>query len=181
MAPIFRGFIIGLICVASLTDCAPRIQSQTTGSDPRLIEFLKPWAQRGQWDDTTRYYDVLADLNGDGSREAIVFLSGRGWCGSGGCHTLILSYAGSSYRLVADIPATYPPIRVLKVTGKGWRDIGVWTEGGGIEPPGRESSYSFDGSTYVRDAAVRPRDSADGEIVIPKSAYLPENQKLLFP
>src|SRR5258708_4940349 len=52
-------------------------------------------------DKTTRYFAAFFDLNGDGIQEAIVYITGHGWCGTGGCHTLILARDGGSWRVVA--------------------------------------------------------------------------------
>jgi len=116
-----------------------------------------------------RYFSAFVDLNGDGSKEAIVHLTGHGWCGSGGCTTLILAPKGSSYRLVTKIPITWPPIRILTSKTNGWHDISVWVQGGGIQP-GYEAGLSFDGKTYPSNPSVPPAKplsgKAAGEVVV---------------
>src|SRR6185437_3388628 len=64
--------------------------------------------------DGTVYSAALVDLNGDGKPEAIVYLSGPGWCGSGGCGMLVLTPQGNSYREITSTTITRPPIRVLQ-------------------------------------------------------------------
>jgi hypothetical protein len=64
-----------------------------------------------------------------GKPEATVYLTGRSWCGSGGCPTLILRREGSSFMVVTRILATRPPIRVFETTSHGWRNISVWVSG----------------------------------------------------
>ena len=81
-----------------------------------------------------RYDAVFVDLNGDGKAEAIVYLKSKDWCGSGGCTTLILARDGDSWKLLTKISITRPPIRVLAGKSSGWRSIGVWVQGGGIQP-----------------------------------------------
>jgi len=84
-----------------------------------------------------------------------VYLRDRTWCGTGGCPTLILARRGSSYRVVAKITITRPPIRVLTATSNGCHDIGVWVEGGGIRP-GYEAELRFNGKTYPTNPSVPP-------------------------
>src|ERR1051326_5100220 len=53
-------------------------------------------------DKTTEYFAFRVDLNGDGKDEFIVYYTGRTWCGTGGCPTLIIARLGSTYRIVTD-------------------------------------------------------------------------------
>jgi len=119
-------------------------------------------------DKTARYFDALVDLNGDGKKEAIVYLVGRTWCGSGGCPTLVLVRNSASWKLLQYITITRPPIRVLSSTSHGWHNISVWVQGGGIHP-GYEAELSFDGKTYSGNPSVPParrlNRGAPGEVV----------------
>ncbi len=117
-----------------------------------------------------RFVAALADLNGDGTPEAIVYLTSNYWCGSGGCTTLVLVQDADSWRLLTKITITRPPIRVLKTKSNGWRSIGVWVQGGGIQP-GYEAELRFDGKTYPTNPSIPPArplvGKAEGEAVIP--------------
>lgn len=116
----------------------------------------------------TRAATALVDLDGDGRREAIVYVSGRTMCGSGGCHLLILTRAGHSWREVASTTITRPPIRVLPTRTRGWQDIGVFVAGGGIIP-GYEAVLKFGGRRYPRNPSMVPRPKGPpppGRIVI---------------
>ena len=121
-------------------------------------------------DKTTRYLSAFVDLDGDGKNEAIVYLMGGPWCGSGGCPTLILVRNGVGWKILKYITITGPPIRVLSSTSHGWHDIGVWVQGGGIQP-GYEAVLSFDRKTYPGNPSVSPARrlgrKIGGEIVIP--------------
>jgi len=123
-------------------------------------------------DKTTQYFSAFVDLNGDGTPEAIVYLTGQSWCGSGGCRTLILARNRSSWRVVTHITITRPPIRVLSNASNGWRNISVWVQGGGIQP-GYEAELRFDGKTYPSNPSVPPArrltGKAIGEVVIRSS------------
>ncbi|HXB75255.1 MAG TPA: hypothetical protein VNY05_43885 [Candidatus Acidoferrales bacterium] len=106
-------------------------------------------------DQTARYAAAFQDLDGDGKPEAIVYLAGRDWCGTGGCHTVILSYVGESWKVITRVSITRPPIRLLKSKSNGWYDLGVWVQGGGIQP-GYEAQLRFDGEMYPENPSVPP-------------------------
>lgn len=89
------------------------------------------------------------------------------WCGSGGYTTLVLSPRGTSYRVVAYLTTTWPPIRVLTKKSHGWHDIAVWAEGAEIVRP-HESVYSFNGRRYPNEpSAHRGERKLPGKTVIP--------------
>jgi hypothetical protein len=142
-----------------------------------LQTYLKP--KSGE-DRTTRYVDAFADLNDDGVAEAVVYIGGARWCGSGGCLTLILSPERSSYRVVTTITITRPPIRALNRASNGWRDLGVWVQGGGIQP-GYEADLSFDGKTYPKNPSAPPARRLDrepgGQVIVASS----QGGKPLYP
>src|SRR5690349_9555701 len=54
----------------------------------------------------TRYTVAFADLNGDGRVEALAYISGGDWCGSGGCKLMVLTPVADSYRVVGDTTIT---------------------------------------------------------------------------
>jgi hypothetical protein len=116
-----------------------------------------------------RFIAALADLNGDGRPEAIVYLVSDDWCGSGGCTMLILQPDGDSWRLLTEVSITRLPIRLLRTKSNGWRDIGVWVQGGGIQP-GYEAELQFDGKTYPQNPSLTParplKEKPRGETLI---------------
>ncbi|MDD9194313.1 hypothetical protein PVK62_00495 [Aliivibrio sp. S3MY1] len=73
-----------------------------------------------------------ADLNGDGLEDAVVFLKGMQWCGSGGCTLMIFENLGDSYKLVSKSSVTNTPISVAKTETNGWKDVIVWSRGSGF-------------------------------------------------
>ena len=120
-------------------------------------------------DQATTYDSAFVDLNGDKTQEAVVYVTGGGWCGSGGCLTLILRSVGSSYRVVGNVPITRPPIRVLQTTKNGWCDLSVWVRGGGVLP-GYEAILPFNGTKYPSNPSMAParrmRGALAGEVLI---------------
>ncbi len=121
-------------------------------------------------DRSTHYSASFPQLT-TGRSDAIVYLSGKGWCGSGGCTTLVLAPNGQSWRVVTKIPITRPPIRVLNEKTNGWHSVAVWVGGGGI--PIHEAELRFDGHTYRTNPSAPPArrlgEKADGEVVIPSA------------
>lgn len=121
---------------------------------------------------TTEYAVAFVDLRDDGTKEAIVYLSSNGWCGTAGCTMLILAPEGMSYRVVSKVPAVRSPIWVLATKTNGWRDIGVVGRKSGNEPL-YEAILSYDGKSYpyMNEGDEVPLDrKAQGKMVIPARA-----------
>ncbi|MEO8050055.1 MAG: hypothetical protein ABI833_06525 [Acidobacteriota bacterium] len=129
---------------------------------------------------TTRYFAAFLDLNSDGKKEAIVYLLGRGWCGSGGCNTIILTRDGASWKVLDEVTITRPPIRVLSKTSHGWHSISVVVVGGGIQP-GYEAELSFDGKTYPHSPSVPPARPLIGKVAGQVVIASMEGGILLYP
>lgn len=137
---------------------------------PGMEQSLQLFLQDFDHDRTVRYSAAITDLNGDGTPEAIYLMS-NGWCGSGGCTTLILVRGAGSWKILTRIAITRPPIRVLTDKANGWRSIGVWVQGGGIRT-GYEAELRFDGTTYPSNPSIPPArrlGKAEGEVLVPSS------------
>lgn len=160
------------LAFSGLSGRAQRGQESPAGGGDPLRTFLRNYLAVGtpNADRTVRYSAVFVDLSGEGKHEAIVYITGREWCGSGGCTMLILAHIGSSFRVVTKVTITRPPIRVLAGVSHGWRNLGVRIQGGGVEG-GYEAELRFDGKTYPRNPSIppaRPSNGKDeGEIVVP--------------
>jgi hypothetical protein len=171
-----RGFfsliVIPTWCLAQARPQQPAAPFST--AEDSLKMFLQTYLRTppSNGDKTTQYFSAFVDLNGDGTQEAIVYLTGQSWCGSGGCTTVILARNRSSWRVLTHMTITRPPIRVLSKASNGWRNISVWVQGGGIQPS-YEAELRFDGKTYPSNPSVPPaRRSAGkaiGEVVIRSS------------
>ena len=146
--------IFGLVLLNALAASPPAPPSPRT----RLESELKRWVQArvGREDaGTVEYTPVLVDLNGDRAPEALVYLSGRNWCGSGGCNLYILQRRAGGWRLVNPVTITNPPIRILSTKSRGWGDIGVLVRGGGVGPP-YEAVLRFNGARYPGNPTIAP-------------------------
>ena len=166
------GLMLMSVCVAQ-TMREP-IPKQGESLKSFLQSYLgKPYAPF-ELEGATRYSSAFVDLKGDGTKEVVIYVSGRAWCGSGGCIMLILAPEGTSYRVITRTTITRPPIRILNTKSNGWHDIGVVVAGGDIAC--YEAILPFDGKTYPSNPSVPPArrsiEKVQGETVI--SATAPE-------
>jgi hypothetical protein len=172
----FRHFLALALTLAVFAQSTPAAaqSSAKDAPEPAIASFLKSYVSTSllPHDDASYAYSIVR-LSGRKAKEVIVYLTGRNWCGSGGCTALILVPNGSSYTVVTRTTVTQLPIRVLNSRTKGWHDVAVWVEGGGIEP-GYEARLRFNGNKYPSNPTVAPalhlRSRVAGKIVIPRSA-----------
>ncbi len=160
--------IIFIIYSMLLINCCDA-QEKSDSHQASMEKSLRHYLQSIDSDKTTRYIAAFLDLNGDGKSEAVVYLVGGEWCGSGGCTTMILTQNDSSWKIINKITITRPPIRVLESTYNGWHSLGVWVQGGGIHE-GYEAELRFNGKKYPRNPSVPPaiplKEKITGEVII---------------
>lgn len=94
----------------------------------------------------TRYQLKWFDLNGDGNKEAIVYVAGPYVCGTGGCDTLIYSTEGSILKVVSRISITRSLIIISKNTTNKWHNLIIYRSGGG--GPHGFVELAYDGTAY---------------------------------
>jgi hypothetical protein len=120
-----------------------------------------------------RFYEGSTDLNGDEKPEIVVYVIGDAACGVTGCDTLVFTpTGGGSYRRVAIIGSTLPPIRVSARGVRGWSNLivrvsGVWASTYDVE-------LEHDGERYPEDASAPParqtEDTSGARTLIPRDA-----------
>jgi hypothetical protein len=141
--------------VALSTPVASRAAEDPSGA---LKAFLRTYLHETavSADDAfrTRYAVGWKDLNGDGRPEAIVYLTGRGWCGSGGCTLLVLERSGEGFSVRARTTITRAPIAVLPSASHGWRDLVVGVGGVGARPG--QAVLPFRGDRYAGNPTLPP-------------------------
>lgn len=146
----------------------------TAAQEKSLQKFLQHYAESLDVPDVTatRYVAAFVHLH-NGGQQVIVYLIGPAWCGTGGCTTLILVPKDSSYTVLTAMSVAQQPIRVLETKSNGWHDLGVWVQGGGIQP-GYEARLSFDGKSYPGNPTVPPAQpltaKVAGKVVVSYSA-----------
>jgi hypothetical protein len=87
--------------------------------------------------------------------EALVYMPGADFCGSGGCTCFVFAARGGEYRLVSRLSLTRPPIIVSSHRTNGWSDLVVFVSGGGIQP-GYYAVLPFDGAKYPENPTTKP-------------------------
>jgi hypothetical protein len=102
------------------------------------------------------YFDAAADLNGDGTPEAIAYVVGPMVCGTGGCPVFVFAPAADGYRLVSRITVAHPPVRLAPRSSQGWRNLVVGVGGGGMAAGNAE--LKFDGTSYPTNPTVPPAE-----------------------
>jgi hypothetical protein len=143
----------------------------TDHSNIALKRFLQRelTAPRFGTDITTRFSSAIIKSNGFTQEEIVVYISGRSWCGTGGCRLWIIEPDGTSFKVIGEMTIVHLPIRVLHSKSNGHFDIGVWVEGGGIQP-GYEALLQFDGKAYPDNPSVAPArqhtEKVAGKVVI---------------
>jgi heat shock protein HslJ len=110
-----------------------------------------------------RYFYNQVDLNGDNSREIIVYLVGSFTCGTGGCTALIFQPSGSDYRLVSELTGVSNPIVVSEQRTNGWNDLILYVSGGGSQGAYRVLRYT--GRRYPDNPSVEPTVQANSRII----------------
>jgi hypothetical protein len=182
-----RSVLLSVVCSVLLgLGCLAQVGRGPTAPDAvpedPLRVFLRSYLRTFPFGDdpTTRYSAAVVDLSGSGKNQAIVYVTGRAWCGTGGCVALILTRSAASYRVVTKLTVTWPPIRVLRSASRGWRSIAVRVAGGGIRP-GYEAELRFDGATYPSNPSAPPArrlsGNAPGDVALSGS----EEGTLLYP
>lgn len=90
-----------------------------------------------------------AHLNGDRRLDALVYLDGPAWCGSGGCTVLVMEAvpeedADELGRFVpaAEISLMHGPVTIAPTASHGWHDLVV------EDGQGQWRRLRFDGETY---------------------------------
>jgi hypothetical protein len=161
-----RNFLIALLIFAVSLICIGQEKKLTEASAEQSVrKFLQTQTK----DKETRYIAVFRDLNDDGVPEALGYLVGNEWCGSGGCTLFVLHKSGVFWNVLSRITITRPPVRILQAVSNGWHDLGVQVSGGGIRRP-YEAEIPFNGKKYASNPTVSParhvRKNAAGEVVI---------------
>jgi uncharacterized protein len=113
-------------------------------------------------DATQSFLADYIDLNDDGILDALVLLTGRDWCGTGGCTMLVFQGQGKDFRLVSSSTLIHPPVTVSDTKTNGWRDLIVDVSGGGATPS--KVALTFNGTGYPDNPSTQPSLPANAAI-----------------
>lgn len=129
-----------------------------THADRALSEWVR---QRYEFQgEMPNFESGRIDLNGDGRPEVLVYVTGRNWCGTGGCNMAVLRDTEAGFEVVGDLTVVRPPIGVFHSTSNDWRDLAVWIGGGGMENPGM-ARVPFVQGKYVSNPTIEPAERSD--------------------
>ena len=184
---VFARFCLSAVnCLVCLLmpalSCVGQQQRLSTDSvDSALKQFLQKELTGPHFgiDKTTRYSSAVIKSDGTTKEEIVVYVSGRLWCGSGGCRLWILEPDGASFKVIGEETIVRPPIRVLQSKSRGHFDIGVWVQGGGIQP-GYEALLRFDGKSYPGNPSVAPARQLPEEVAGKVLISSADSGKLLY-
>ena len=165
----FRNALVLCLMLATISS-GPSADAQTTEEAPgNLLRFVREYVHNEFFPtkETVRYVDISVDLNDDDHDEVIVYFVSP-FCGSGGCHMLVIGRQGPSYKVLTDCTIVSPPIKILERTSNGWHNLSVVVRDGGRS---YTAELTYDGASYPSNPSVPParRISLDakGTILIP--------------
>jgi hypothetical protein len=141
--------IVALLAFMGLSGSS---QAQSV-TNPALIKALETYiVKQGSNPKETQYRIAEIDLNGDKKKDALVFLQGSYWCGTGGCSMLVFTNKNDNFKLVSAISLVREPVIVSETKTKNWRDIIVHVAGGGGES--KNVALKFNGSSYPTNPSM---------------------------
>lgn len=159
----------GIAIFLAGTWIVPVYGAERATGEEALRGFLQGYVQsNGSEDRTVRYSDAQVSLDNK-TPMRLVYLSGRDWCGSGGCTALLLKSDGAKWKIVNRFTLARLPIRILPSLTKGWHDITMPVSGGGASS--HISVLRYNGSKYPSNPSIAPtlRSSkqAEGDVELP--------------
>lgn len=141
----------------------------TEALDRAVLRYTLPFTAAP---DATTWKTRWTDLNGDGVLDALVYIAGPDWCGSGGCTLLVFEAVTGpdadelgAFRPAAEVSLVAGPVLVADAGPDGWRDLVVNAEAG--DP----RVLRFDGETYPGSpsAGVAVTDPPPGVLLFAES------------
>ena len=157
---------VGAILLAAVSTLSPAQQTKRAERDALLL-FLQHLFQDAGPD--SRITLATISLDGVEHKEILVYVTGKQFCGSGGCSLVVLEKRGEQIKVIGDVSISRPPIRALATSSFGHPDLGVLVSGGGILHA-YEARLRFDSKRYPGNPsvfpAVRTRHAISGRTLI---------------
>ena len=154
------------------------VQAADTTAPQSLTAAIYKFLSLGGDASTPRFEFALTDLNGDGIDDAVVLLTDRRHCGSGGCTLLIFKGVDSGFSLVSSSTITLLPIRVAAESSHGWKTLIVDSGGAGTV------ALRYNGSRYPSNPSLQEKASlrqiSASKVVLALQETVP-NQRLERP
>ncbi len=100
--------------------------------------------------DIPNYEKGFYDLNGDGLKEAVIYIKDSDWCGSGGCTLFVFQATDVGFLFVSRTTITRKPVSISQNKTSGWHDITVDTKGVG------RVVLKYNGKKYPLNPSIQP-------------------------
>lgn len=146
---------------------AQQLITPSTHLNAHLHQFLQKYL--GPPDKTTQVNIAWVKTASPSGKQAIVYVSGPNWCGSGGCNMLVLEPRGTTFKVIGNTTVVQLPISVLPNLTHQHPDLGVYVAGGGILNA-YQAILAFNGKKYPGNPTVPParewKGPATGKVVI---------------
>lgn len=116
----------------------------------------------------SRYEFMRVDLNQDGSKDALVYLTAPygQWCGTSGCTLLMLHAKRHGFIIAGEAPDIRTPLYISDTHTNNWRDIITYSSGN-IDKA-KYSAFKFNGTAYqFNDAALSYNPKRSYRIAFP--------------
>lgn len=125
-------------------------------SDEKLFEALEKAIARQDGPPNSRFDYVRVDINGNGYRDALVYLKipYRHWCGQHGCTMFVMQAGMSSFEHIAEITPIRPPVIISPQKTNHWNDLVIHVDGRWSET--KDVALKYTGITYPSDPAIEP-------------------------
>jgi hypothetical protein len=137
-----------------------------------LVAFVRAWVAQRERSSSPASTDTMiarpAALGG-ARDQWLVYLTGGGWCGSGGCSLLVLEPRGGGWVFIGRTTITRAPIVRLATIHHGYHDLGVGVGGGGILRP-YTAGLPFDWKRYASNPTIPPAYRVAPQVDVGKGA-----------
>lgn len=100
------------------------------------------------------------DLNGDGRDDALVLLTDRRHCGTGGCSLVVFEGTADGFRKLSVSTISREPVSLLEESSHGWHSFTLWVSGGGLKS--HAVRMRFTGTRYLGNSSMQPAARVTG-------------------
>jgi hypothetical protein len=158
------ALLVALVALPAGAQTRPGEPPDTEALDGAVLRYVLPFTADP---DATDWKARRVHLNGDDALDALVYVSGPDWCGSGGCTLLVFEAVTGpdvevlgAFRPAAEVSLISGPVLVSEGSPEGWRDLVVTDVSGALR------LLRFDGETYPGspDAGVAVNDLPEGDL-----------------
>lgn len=106
----------------------------------------------------TRYEFSRIDLDGDGRRDALAYVTFpyHYWCSKDGCTLLVFKAGDNHFKMLSQITPVQNPVLVSDHKTYGWKDIIVHVPAPALDYTSKDVALSFNGKGYPERPFMEP-------------------------